>query len=269
MTLMKTLAWLTDPHLNFLDGDALDAFIEALQAEPVDGLVLTGDIAEADSVLPIMERLDQRLSYPIYFVLGNHDYYGSSVSETRRAVERWVAGSARSHWLPASGVLGLSETTALIGHSGWGDGRIGDFLESNVNLNDYRLIEDLSGLPKSELYERLKQLGDEAAVHLKQTLLQALDDYDEVIVATHVPPFLESCWYQEQTVLNEWTPHFTCEAVGQVLKQVMRDHRNKTLRVYCGHTHNGGVAQVLPNLVVYTGGAEYHRPALQEAISVR
>ena len=42
--------WLTDIHLNFLRPLALKAFYDRLKAEQPDVLLITGDIAESDSV---------------------------------------------------------------------------------------------------------------------------------------------------------------------------------------------------------------------------
>lgn len=262
------LAWVTDPHLNILDSDTVTEFYAQLSAQSVDGLIITGDIAESTSVIPLLNTLDKTLDFPIYFVLGNHDFYGGGIAETRVKIRDWAASSIRSTWMPAAGVQALSERTALIGHGGWGDGQIGDFMSSQINLNDYRMIQDLTGLPKSELLEKLKALGEDAATELSVNLKMALKNYEETILITHVPPFLESCWYQGQATLNEWTPHFTCGAVGTMLSRVMSEHPDHSLRVYCGHTHNAGVAQVAPNITVFTGGADYHAPAMQSLVSI-
>ena len=40
------------------------------------------------------------------------------------------------------------------------------------------------------------------------------------------------------------------------------------MTVLCGHTHSPGEAQVLPNLLVLTGGAEYGRPEVQRVLTV-
>jgi 3',5'-cyclic-AMP phosphodiesterase len=37
----------------------------------------------------------------------------------------------------------LTPNTALVGHDGWGDGRLGDLNWSGVILNDFLLIEEL------------------------------------------------------------------------------------------------------------------------------
>jgi hypothetical protein len=46
----------------------------------------------------------------------------------------------------------------------------------------------------------------------------------------------------------------------------MSEHREKEMLVLCGHTHGIGQAQILPNLLVKTGGAIYGKPQLQEII---
>ncbi|HTN89531.1 MAG TPA: hypothetical protein VL242_37900 [Sorangium sp.] len=41
----------------------------------------------------------------------------------------------------------------------------------------------------------------------------------------------------------------------------------RRIEVLCGHTHGAGVAEILPNLLVRTGGAEYGEPAVQCVIA--
>jgi 3',5'-cyclic AMP phosphodiesterase CpdA len=263
----KTLAWLTDPHLDFLDERQLMTFIESVAKEATNGMVMTGDIAEARSLLPILARFDEAMAAPLWFVLGNHDYYGGSIHAQREQVAAWSGGSRHVRWLPQSGVVSLSETTALVGHGGWGDGGYGDFMASGIMLNDYRHIEDLVCSSKGELFRRLRELGIEAADIIEGFLDSAFKDHEHVILATHVPPFVESCWHEGQATLNEWTPHFSCRAVGDRLLAIMDRHRTKSLHVICGHTHSGGVANPRDNLCVVTGGADYGNPALQSPIT--
>lgn len=46
-------------------------------------------------------------------------------------------------WLPASGPQLLANNTILLGQDGWADGRLGDYQNSRVILNDSRMIADL------------------------------------------------------------------------------------------------------------------------------
>jgi 3',5'-cyclic-AMP phosphodiesterase len=82
-------------------------------------------------------------------------------------------------------------------------------------------------------------------------------------VATHVPPFREACWHEGKLSNADWLPHFSCKAVGEALRRAAKAHPDRKIRVLCGHTHGAGTAEILPNLKVFTGGAEYGEPAVQ------
>ena len=263
---MPLLSWLTDPHLNFLTPGAMRDFAHHLAEQCPDGLVITGDIAESPSVTSLMEILDQTLRCPVYFVLGNHDYYFGSIGETRERVRSWARQTTRCRWLPDSGVISLSDSTALVGHGAWSDGRVGDFMGSPIWINDYRHIADLVCDSKQELHRRLKELGDEGADAIGELLSEALESHRHVIVATHSPPFAEACWHDGKAEVGEWTPHFTCEAVGRRLVEIMETRTHQSLQVICGHTHGEGQVQIRPNIHVRTGGAIYEAPDLQSPI---
>jgi hypothetical protein len=165
-------------------------------------------------------------------------------------------------------MVALTQSTALVGHDGWGDSRYGGYAQSTVRLTDHGLIKELTGLIPHTLQQELMRLGTEAAMSLRGTLPQALDHYQHVILLTHVPPFKESCWYQGQVSYDEWLPFFACQAVGDVLREAMKKRPDRHLTVYCGHTHNGGTAQILPNLQVITGAAEYGTPQIHEVVTI-
>ena len=68
-------AWLTDIHLNFLKHNQLEAFLLLLSEKLVDCFLISGDIGEADKIIDCLKYAESVLKRPIYFVLGNHDYY--------------------------------------------------------------------------------------------------------------------------------------------------------------------------------------------------
>ena len=80
---------------------------------------------------------------------------------------------------------------------------------------------------------------------------------------THVPPFREAAVYRGRPSDEDWAPHFSCKAMGDLLIEVMADHPTRKLTVLCGHTHGGGESKILPNLLVLTGQAKYRHPAIQ------
>jgi len=260
------LGWITDIHLNFVSPAMRSRFYAQLHREKLQGLLLGGDVGEADSVPSYLAEIADELRIPVYFVLGNHDFYHGTIAAVREKVGRQASGSPWLKWLTASGVIPLTANTALVGHDSWADGRLGDFFHSEVMLNDYLLIGELSELDKQERYRKLNALGDEAADLLEKCVLEALAGYKNVIVLTHVPPFREACWHEGRISSDEYLPHFACRAVGERLASIMRFHPEHTMVVFCGHTHSPGVAHILDNLVVRTGGATYGKPALQEVL---
>ena len=72
LTVMR-LAWITDPHFNFLPPFGARAFGQYVAKEPgCDAVVLTGDIAESNSLEQASRGFAEGLAKPVYFVLGNH-----------------------------------------------------------------------------------------------------------------------------------------------------------------------------------------------------
>ena len=262
------LGWLTDIHLNFVSLPKRTAFYESLLNQNLDALLLGGDIGEADSAPRFLAEIEQALHAPIYFVLGNHDFYGSSIAEVRETISRETAASSWLHWLSKNGVIPLTETTALVGHDSWADGRLGDFFGSEVMLNDYVLIQELRCSNKQERYTKLNALGDEAAEFLESRTREALASYRHVIVLTHVPPFRDACWHEGQLTDNNYLPHFANQVVGEALVEIMSTRPDCQLTVLCGHTHSAGSARISPNLVVHTGGAEYGEPTIQNVFEL-
>ncbi len=258
----RSLAWATDIHLNFLSPIGVDRFGEEIAASGADAAILTGDIAEAPNLVRLLQRLADVAQRPLYFVLGNHDFYRGNVAAVRRAATELTRSSRYLRWLPAAGVIELCPDVALVGVDGWCDGRLGNYMASRVELNDFLAIEDLIGLSKQARLTAIQALADAEASALRPLLDQALARYPKVVIGTHVPPFKEACWHEGKISNDEWLPYFTCRAVGDAIKDAARAFPERVLRVLCGHTHGEGRAQILPNLKVMTGAAEYGEPRL-------
>ena len=237
---------------------ALRAFYDRVRAERPDALFVTGDIGEADSVARYVGEL--RAIAPIYYVLGNHDYYRSSIAAVR---ERVPAG-----WLPAMGPVQLTPDTVLIGIDGWGDARCGD-LASSIQLSDWQLIEDFASVryDRAARIALLQELGTAEAFALGEHLAR-VPASARLIVLTHVPPFAEACVYEDAQSSPAWLPWFTCIATGEVLAEYARAYPAKQILVLCGHSHGIGVCHPEPNLEVRTGGwpphvDDYGNPVVQ------
>ena len=83
---MAHFIWLTDPHFNFLTKSKLIEFFLYLESLRPDGIFISGDISTGPKVIQHLQYLEKIINKPIYFVLGNHDYYRSSFSEINQSI---------------------------------------------------------------------------------------------------------------------------------------------------------------------------------------
>jgi Icc-related predicted phosphoesterase len=263
------LSWFTDLHLNFLPADRIEWFMHQVEIHRPEAFVITGDISEAHEVIPLLEWLGRSWSKPIYFVLGNHDFYGGSIADIRAQAAALSQKQTRLHYLTTmTEPILLTSAVALVGHDGWADARVGDYERSMVMMNDYKLIAELAGYTKRERAKVLAQLGEEGAAHLRFILPRALALRRHVLVATHVPPLREACWHEGTLSDDEWAPHFTCLAIGEALLEIAAAHPAEQITVLCGHTHSPGECRPLPNLRILTGGARYGAPAICQMLNL-
>ena len=212
---------MTDIHLNFLSRSRIENFCRKIRNASADAILIAGDIGEAPSVEGYLRYLEDYLQLPIFFVLGNHDYYQGSIAGMRKSVLKLCRESRLLHWLTAERVIELATATGLVGHDSWADGRLGEGMGSNMVLNDFFLIEELALLSRTARFSLLNRMGDEAAAHFERVLPEAFARFQSVILLTHVPPFRESCWYEGQISDDSALPHFSCKAVGDVLLREM------------------------------------------------
>lgn len=255
------LAWCTDIHLDHLTPAGRVRFAEKVRESGCDALVLTGDLSHAPLLRSHLVDLARALARPVYFVLGNHDFYEGSIEEVRADVRALCAGDPWLRYLPDAGPFALDGETVLLGVDGFGDGRLGRVIETPIVLNDHLLIRELAGLPRARLAARLADLGDAEARTL-EALLARVGHARRVVVATHVPPFRESTWHEGAPSDDDWLPFFSCKAVGDVLRAHRAAFPARSLTVLCGHTHGAGVVAIDERLVVHTGGAQYGEIAL-------
>ncbi|MDI9819821.1 MULTISPECIES: metallophosphoesterase [unclassified Legionella] len=266
------IAWLTDPHLNFLKSPERETFYQQIKQAEVNSVLITGDIAESKDVCELLNEFSVNINLPIYFVLGNHDYYFGSVAEVRENIRRLCKSNKDLIWLGQPAIIKLDNKTALVGHDGWADARYGDFEHSTVALNDSRLITNLYQvflLSKSALKNEMQRLADEDAAVLANTIYQAIDGgIKNIIVATHIPPFPECSWHENQPNDENWLPYFSSKATGDVLRSIAEKYKHVNFLVLCGHTHSEAKVKFSDNLEIRVGKAEYYQPSIQEIITI-
>jgi hypothetical protein len=130
------------------------------------------------------------------------------------------------------------------------------------------LIQNLVRTDPTELFAILNALGEQSAEYIKVTAAEALSACQRLIIATHVPPFLEAALYQGKPSEPAFAPHFVNLAMGNAILELARQNPKKKITVLCGHTHHQARYSPLPNLMVKVAGAEYNQPAVAETIMV-
>lgn len=267
------LAWLTDIHLNFLENEERAQFYRSVIATDCDAILITGDIAEAPTIVKMLKEMAEQIAKPIYFVLGNHDYYHGQVNVVRKKMIALTQSENLLSWLPACDPILLEKDIVIIGQDGWADGRYGNYANSNVVLNDSYLIADLFQqkiMGTFALLEKMQQLADNDANQLRANLIQAIKQHHpkKIIVLTHVPPFKEACLYEGKISHDDFLPFFSSKAMGDVLIEITKQNPAIEFLVLCGHTHDEAYYKPFDNLIVQAGKAEYYQPEVQEVVGI-
>lgn len=262
-SMMKNAIWATDIHLDHLENAEIFEFMDSVNSADPDGLLLCGDIATASSIEPMLELMDEHVMCPVYFVLGNHDFYGGSIENIRKLVSKRCKTLKNTCYLTGKNVVTFTKETALIGHDGWYDGRAGNYMASPIALKDYYLIEDFMPLHKAARAQKMLSLADDGNQVLVKRLQSAFHKANLVILVTHVPPFREASRFNNQVSNDDWAPHFVNQGLGEKLVATMKEWPSKRLLVLCGHSHHEADILPLENLRVLCGKATYGRPQIQ------
>lgn len=259
------LAHLTDPHLDHCDEWLRLALAEKCAAAS-DAMVITGDITSGTR-LELLAELATDYARPIYFVLGNHDFWGGSFASVAAEVRRWCLRKDNLIWLDDSGPIRLSPTTQLCGVSGWYDAQFGDTKATGFIMNDWIKIDDLRPhYYQGTLPEKCRELGLDSS--LKATAVLQSTDADRVFFATHVPPFVESAWHNGQPSEPPYLPWYTNKAMGLALNRFAKSRPGVKLTTLCGHVHSASRFEAAVNHTVMTGASTYGAPEIGEIFDV-
>jgi predicted phosphohydrolase len=261
---VDTILWGSDLHLDHAADVARRALADTLRSTPAAAVIATGDVSVASRLVADLEFVADAAARPLYFVLGNHDHYGSTVAKVRDAVAGLATRRPGIQWLPPTGVMMLNRETALIGVDGWADGRLGDPLTTPLLLNDDRLIGELAAQRTRAAKLIVKRaLADADAMRLATLLDRAIATARRIVIATHVPPFMAALPVTGRLAGPEWLPLLVCEATGTVLSRAAAAHTGHEFLVLCGHTHVATDVRIASNLRCRVAGARYGEPAVR------
>lgn len=236
---LTKLCWISDLHLDQAGDFSRWSFLSQLSLSEAEGFVLTGDIAHSGQLEVRLRELAQAVApRPMFFVLGNHDYYFSSMPKVTKIVASVCARERNLVHLGNGEIVLLGRSSALIGHQGWADGRSGWGDRTVVKSPDHEWIDDFRTVSNSARFGAMARLSDESAAYFRRLLPYCLRRFEAVLAATHVPPFLQAAIHAGSPCGPTHQPHFCNLALGRALWNLATGFSGR-LKVLCGHTHSG------------------------------
>jgi predicted phosphohydrolase len=274
------LAWATDIHLDCVGNVEQHLSALSLAAHRCDAVILSGDISVGPSITTHLRMLEDALEKPIYFVLGNHDYYFSDIMGTRRSVVDACKFMSYPRYLGNVPFIKLDKKTALVGSDGWYDGFNGNVETSDFIMNDWLRIEDFRPVVKAmpgrtildlPLILKISRAICHASVsHVIKGIKAVAENVENIIVVTHVPPFAESYRsekYKDFSPSNVM-PWYTSKMMGEMLLTAAKTYPHIQFTVLSGHTHSSFEGKILSNLSARVGNSQYGTPQIAGYIDI-
>ena len=264
---LTTIRWLTDIHLDRAKREDTERLLGKISKLECDATIITGDISSAPFLVGHLRELAAVCApRPLYFIAGNHDFHNGSIDSVNRDIASVCRSVKNLHHLRGDEIIPLSQNTALVGHRGWADARAGWGRQTIIGSRDHRSINDFRTLTRAELFAKMESLGREAATAFRRTLPFALSRFRHVVVATHVPPFPDTAYYDNQPCGPTHLPHFSNLSAGMALVGISRNFPHRRVTVLSGHTHSQAHIRILTNLEARVGGAQTGNPGIQDVL---
>jgi len=266
------IAWCTDIHLNFVTSPS--DFGRKISGVDPDAVLITGDISEcyrlSRDLLSLRDGIGDKI--PIWFVLGNHDSYQGSVTQAKNIAGKMSGLASNLIYIgnEEHKCIEIVKDTWLIGVDGWYSATAGIPFESEIQLSDFSLVSEMVITKMRDQRDMTagrvaaaRRLASTEAELAKVKLTAVLKkNPKKVIVATHVPPYVLSCFHEGKISDENWLPWFTNTLLGDVLDSVAKNNPKVLFDVFCGHTHSSGIYHRSDNVTVTVGAARYVIPSI-------
>jgi predicted phosphohydrolase len=233
----KKYVWLTDTHLSMSIIPAMKRrFIDRIKSIGADGLIITGDISNGLWLESDLRYLAEHHQKPIYFVLGNHDYYWRHMGSVHEDVRRLCKEYSNLFWLSENDPITLTEGVALVGHEGWFDANCGDrdstyfAVDRFINLDIWRAGDHVDQI---FMWREMAKISSEA---IEQKVISAAKKAEVIYIATHFPPWKEASRADGKFLEKLWHAYNTNTTLGKTLERLTQTVKAQ-LVVLAGHTH--------------------------------
>lgn len=212
--------WATDLHLNYFTNEYIDNFGRSLLKYKSSALIISGDISLGNRLENDLKVLSNAIQIPIYYVLGNHDYWYSSfdkVDELSKKLESDLIINLNDK------CISINKDTALLGFNGWYDCNYGT-IDPDIQMSDWVKIEDFKN---NDPIKISKERSSKSLEFKNLSNLAKQDGFVNQLIVTHIPPF-------EELIIDKEKPFYGSYTSGQILRSLDLN------KIVClsGHTHN-------------------------------
>ena len=274
------LGWCTDVHLDYLSPYRCEGFLNEVSAIGADSFIITGDISTANKLEGHLSAIALKANVPVYYVLGNHDYWEGSIKSVRALTIDLEKKYPNLIYLGNRSYVKLTDKAALVGHDGWYDAIYGDWRKSHFEMPDWYLIEEFRDAQASEkivkdkwiinfpnAVNKSRDLAQFCAEHIEKSIQEAIAaGFKQILIASLVPAFEESHMHEGKRGSDTTMCWFTSGLLGDVVMTAAISNPDIVFTIFSGHTHGDYRGSITHNLHAYVGGARYGRPCVQTTV---
>jgi predicted phosphohydrolase len=251
---------MTDPHLCFLDSKPGEPVKElgrylAKDYPEAEVMFITGDIAEAPSVRRHLLALHSGWLKPIWFCLGNHDYYHSAWGEVEKTLQDLPEGV---RFLDPLSAIPVGDV-AVLGQSGWFDALAAR--SKAMAIGETQRLQGCQYDPPDLVIRKMQTQSKQQAERVANKAREAYQaGFRKVVILTHAPPYTLASWHQGARSDLDWVGIMTSLTMGLEIDILVDQHPDLQVVVLCGHTHSAGEYHRGDRIKVLTGPAQYWLP---------
>lgn len=215
----------SDLHLEHHDLTMVDVFIKLIKkrCENNSELILAGDICSvvSDNFEYFFRGIQDKFK-KIYFIMGNHEYYGSSIKEANIIVTETFdnLNKKNNNIIFLNNSCYETEDKVIIGSTLWSDLSYNnnDITKCKYMINDFRYINDMT-------VHTYQKLHIESVEQIKKLINDNIHNNKKLIVVTHHLPLYK--------LIDECYKYYT---MNMCFASDLEDISNVDIWLY-GHTH--------------------------------
>lgn len=261
------LAHITDTHLNRVEKIKRYSFYNSLQ--PYDAVIHTGDISDGLNLYSHLSEMAEIFNKNIYFVIGNHDYWHSDFETIENKIQQLQTKHSNLHYLnDIYNLIQLNPTTCLIGDNSWYDAGWRFPKTPFIFLWDWKHIGDFNQLETTkEKYQLMKDLALQSSQRIFKKLTSALEQYQTIYLALHMPPYSEG-WRNKILTPSQWfwAPYESSKLIARTIEDLANRNLYKKIIILSGHSHIERKEMISPNLELIVGKAKTGKCFISEII---